>query len=519
MLSDPVPDDLFACDASIVEDVLTGRAHAVCVLGDALEVLRSLPSNTFHAGIADPPAGIGMMSREWDDYRRSRNCADVEREDVGGRFSRCAPEMGRRGRERFVAAMTPIFAEILRVLRPGALCPVWAYPGTAGWTQIALEDAGFRMYPPGAIFHLFGQGWNKSPSQIRPGLEVWWLAQKPWLRTQAANVERWGCGGMFPEEGRQVTSEDLNGGAYSHGGRVPTSVTISHLDGCVRRGAKQVLSDGHHPGQRGADGMFSTTGGGGLAGTDGGERYMGDDGTETVDDYLCFDGCPVAVLDAQSGTLVSGANPTRRMSPKTRTTYSEFHGKAECVPARGEDAGGASRFFSVLAPEPFYYAAKISPSEAAAGCSHLLWARDTTRESGWRPVDLAEYKALQRDGKVQLATGNIHPTRKSARLTAHLARLSCPPGGVVINPFAGSGGEAVGTLVAHLEPEKRLRVVSIEQNQDYHAILEARTCFVAANHERFARRVRSAAKSAPAPVGDVVRASRRTKAVQGKLFE
>ncbi|UZW62714.1 DNA-methyltransferase [Lysobacter enzymogenes] len=33
----------------------------------------------------------------------------------------------------------------------------------------------------------------------------------------------------------------------------------------------------------------------------------------------------------------------------------------------------------------------------------------------------------------------VHPTQKPVELLAHLIRYSCPPGGVVLDPFAGSG--------------------------------------------------------------------------------
>jgi site-specific DNA-methyltransferase (adenine-specific) len=36
----------------------------------------------------------------------------------------------------------------------------------------------------------------------------------------------------------------------------------------------------------------------------------------------------------------------------------------------------------------------------------------------------------------------VHPTQKPVELLAHLIRYSCPPGGSVIDPFAGSGSTA-----------------------------------------------------------------------------
>jgi hypothetical protein len=114
-----------------------------------------------------------------------------------------------------------------------------------------------------------------------------------------------------------------------------------------------------------------------------------------------------AELDRQSGVLTSGANPARRGSDKFRDAYGEFAGQAECTPHRGADAGGASRFFPV-----FRYEAKAGAAE--------------------RP---------------RLEDGTAHPTVKPVDLMAWLVRLVTPPGGLVLDPFAGSGTTAEACIV------------------------------------------------------------------------
>jgi hypothetical protein len=143
------------------------------------------------------------------------------------------------------------------------------------------------------------------------------------------------------------------------------------------------------------------------------------DGTD-----LCIEGCvpdcPVVEMDRQSGTLTSGANPTRRSSDKFRNAYGEFVGQTECEPARGVDTGGASRFFPA-----FRYQAKAP-----------------TRE---RPK----------------VNGEAHPTVKPLDLMRWLVRLVTPPGGVVLDPFAGSG--TTGEACAH----EGLRAILIEKHWPY----------------------------------------------------
>lgn len=121
---------------------------------------------------------------------------------------------------------------------------------------------------------------------------------------------------------------------------------------------------------------------------------------------VVMDEAAAQALDEQSGTLKSGANPARRGSDKFRDAYGEFAGQEECTPARGADSGGASRFFPV-----FRYQAKAPTKE--------------------RP-------------KVD---GVAHPTVKPLELMRWLVRLVTPPGGVVLDPFAGSGTTAQAAML------------------------------------------------------------------------
>lgn len=102
--------------------------------GDSLEVLKLIPDNYVDSLVTDPPAGISFMGKAWDD-------------DKGGR-------------DQWIAWMTEVMTEAMRVLKPGAHGLVWALPRTSGWTQRALEDAGFEVRD--CITHLFGTGFPKS---------------------------------------------------------------------------------------------------------------------------------------------------------------------------------------------------------------------------------------------------------------------------------------------------------------------------------------------------------------------
>jgi hypothetical protein len=102
--------------------------------GDCLAVLRTLKSNTLDSLVTDPPAGINFMGKDWD-------------KDKGGR-------------DAWIAWMTEVMTEAMRVLKPGAHGLVWALPRTSHWTATALENAGFEVRD--VVTHLFGTGFPKS---------------------------------------------------------------------------------------------------------------------------------------------------------------------------------------------------------------------------------------------------------------------------------------------------------------------------------------------------------------------
>jgi hypothetical protein len=111
----------------------------------------------------------------------------------------------------------------------------------------------------------------------------------------------------------------------------------------------------------------------------------------------CVPGCPVADLDAQSGTTRSRAGGR---TTKALGMMNDDARQAKNLPRTGhDDLGGASRFFPV-----FRYEAKASKRE--------------------RP---------------RLPDGTTHPTVKPLALMQWLVRLITPPGGHILEPFAGSG--------------------------------------------------------------------------------
>mgnify|MGYP001619168741 CR=1 FL=1 len=154
-------------------------------LGDCLDVLRAMADASVDAVVTDPPAGISFMGKTWDTpgvlgvsggvampaTTASRNpscraCGGRKRAGAATKACDCdVPdwndvEYRLRDRAAFIAFLTAVFGECLRVLKPGGHALVWALPRTSHWTATAIEDAGFEVRD--VITHHFGSGFPKS---------------------------------------------------------------------------------------------------------------------------------------------------------------------------------------------------------------------------------------------------------------------------------------------------------------------------------------------------------------------
>ena len=121
------------------------------------------------------------------------------------------------------------------------------------------------------------------------------------------------------------------------------------------------------------------------------------------------------------------------------------------------DAGGPSRF---------YYVTKPSRREKDAGCDHLEakgGGEVTGRKEGSKGTKNPRAGAGRTGG-----AKNFHPTVKSIELMRWLIRLITPPGGVVLDPFTGSGSTGVAALA------EGMSFIGVEQSAEYCRIAKAR---------------------------------------------
>ncbi|WP_418061757.1 DNA-methyltransferase [Pimelobacter simplex] len=443
--------------------------------GDCLDVFRTLPDASVDAVVTDPPYGLGFMGKDWDDL------------PPGEEWAR----------------------ECLRVLKPGG--HLLAFGGSRTWHRLAtaVEDGGFEIRD--SIAWLYGSGFPKSMdvSKAIDKAGGYPLAFRGFARAYAAAVEAAGLthadidrhlgikasscfwvredhrGGLPPRhhwekvrdllgldadferlydqaerdvigEGYRVRRQPtvqivgLSDGAFP----ITTSATDAArqwegwgtalkpafepivvgrkpLDGTV---AANVLA--HGAGALNIDGCRVGTGGGTTRGANGSnagkERntlHGGNFGVESINAgrwpaNVVLDESQAAELDKQSGELTSGLMRAGTRPRGDRETYGkDAAGGYETSRDTPGDSGGASRFF---------YVAKAGADE--------------------RPrVD-----------------GVAHPTVKPLELMRWLVRLVTPPGGIALEPFAGSGTTVEACII------EGFRVVAIEREAEYLPLIEAR---------------------------------------------
>ena len=169
---------------------------------------------------------------------------------------------------------------------------------------------------------------------------------------------------------------------------------------------------------------------------------------------VLLDETAAQLLDAQTGERSSGTRRAGTYGGLTGDVYAE--GALIDMPAIDGTTGGPSRFF---------FTAKASRSERNTGLHHLPDRDGPSSDYGTK----AQHP-LKPPGEANVVreVKNHHPTVKPVALMRWLCRLATPPGGVILDPFIGSGSTAVAARA------EGFRCIGIDQDLEYLGIAAGR---------------------------------------------
>ncbi|HEG43766.1 MAG TPA: site-specific DNA-methyltransferase [Phycisphaerales bacterium] len=260
--------------------------------------------------------------------------------------------------------------------------------------------------------------WDGWGTGLKPALEPITLARKPISESNiAANVLKWGTGGINVDGCRIPTCDKLNGGMT--GGSVSVSdgwdrpwrhspEAVEKKVECAKEQVKKSESLGRFPANLIHDGSDEVVG---------------------------------MFPESKSGGIKKGTKQGFCDSAVYGTSDGHYS-------QRSGSEGSAARFF---------YCAKASKSERNMGCESGY--RLTSHGSTPRDCEDADWKSVNR---------NHHPTVKPLDLMQYLCRLITPPDGIVLDPFMGSGTTGVAAY------KTNMRFIGIELDPDYFAIAQKR---------------------------------------------
>ena len=117
----------------------------------------------------------------------------------------------------------------------------------------------------------------------------------------------------------------------------------------------------------------------------------------------------------------------------------------------------------------YFYCAKTSKQDRDEGLNKFQYKQSSSMSGRRKPEDMSGYKTDNDvTGRFVTERKNIHPTVKPTELMRYLCRLVTPKGGVVLDPFMGSGSTGKGALL------EGFRFIGIEMEQEYFDIACAR---------------------------------------------
>lgn len=355
--------------------------------GDCVELMRGMPDASVDAVVCDPPYGLSQEP-DIEEVLQHWIVGD-DYQHRGGGF------MG-RGWDSFVPG--PVYwREALRVLKPGGHLVAFGGTRTYDLLVIAARLAGFQVRD--TLVWLHGEGMPKSlnlrgewegwGTGLKPAMEPVVLARAPLAGTVEATVRANGTGALNID-GCRIHSADSGGREYS-GTRMKPGATLGKTGGS----------------------WHAVDGGDALPWAEG-RRFEG----KTKDGRWPAN----VLLDPESAV---------RLGDPARFFY--------CAKTSAAERNAGLEGFDALVSPTMNGGIGGKPHERVCVCESPELGRDASKCASCGGVyDAGDAVAPKR---------NTHPTVKPIALMRWLCRLVTPPGGVVLDPFCGSGSTGCAAVL------------------------------------------------------------------------
>lgn len=459
-------------------------------LGDCLDVMRELNEASVDAIVTDPPYGLGFMGKDWDspggtgDFpMRRTDAANTVNTGVtrqGGRQRSCSDFVKRQARDArsYQEWCESWGREALRVLKPGGHALVFGGTRTYHRLTCGLEDAGFEIRD--VLCWLYGSGFPKS------------------LDVQKAIDAKLGVKGTYGEPKTPAHAEMLARGSARRGDKHPgwdrpwmddpeasANAQLDYLPASDEargwKGWGTALKPAHEPIVVARKSLIGTVAanvlkhGTGALNVNGCRIDLGDEyDPEKRQRQQRSDGAVRFASEGLIGTDISTYNPAGRWPAnvvldveaadsldeksghlESGNAGKEGHNRNQPPRENGGIYGGGKGLWKSPGPAGALYG-------DAGGASRFFYVAKA--DSGERNAGLTTPGLFSQDAPDK----NVHPTVKPVDLMRWLCRLVTPPGGLILDPFMGSGTTGIA---AGLEG---FRFLGIEREEDYMRIAESR---------------------------------------------
>lgn len=408
--------------------------------GDCREVMAAMDAESVDSIVSDPPYGLSFMGKGWD-----HGVPGVE-----------------------------FWAEVLRVAKPGA--HLLAFGGTRTYHRLAcaIEDAGWEIRD--CVMWVYGSGFPKS-HDVSKAID------------KAAGAEREVVGVSSVTGARKSrTMDDGNKGTrrtFQNEEAVVNNITAPATDAARQwSGWGTALKPAWEPIIVARKPLCGTVAENVLKHGTGGMNVDGCRVGTTVETWPATrsygGGTEYAFTHTGNGVVNSqptGSPPPGRWPANVIHDGSdEVVGLFPAVKSGGQNAtshsrpgfsGGWSRpgcsgYYDSGSAARFFYCAKASKADRDEGCEGLA------ERLSMRYGEKAQGPLPQQTPSKPVAQRNHHPTVKPTALMRYLCRLVTPPGGVVLDPFTGSGSTGKAAVL------EGFRFIGIEREAEYVEIARAR---------------------------------------------